>query len=181
MGAVASVQIANCVDRPVLCISFEIGDKLQVLLLTLPHFDHTVTTSRVKELRRLVCFQHVYVVVVGCQTAGHFREVGPSQVIQSQVFISGATDQCRPIVEESQRSDYIEVRRLQVLQSIERLQAEGVNVVIAASIKDMPACALEGEYVLGFLTLIQWIVIALSQVINQQPSRLIATFTRSEE
>ena len=66
-GSFTSIQLADRVDRLMLCITFHRGNHLQVsiVLLLLPHFDDTVFASREQELLRFICFEHVDAVAMG--------------------------------------------------------------------------------------------------------------------
>ncbi len=73
------------------------------------------------------------------------------------------------------------MRRLQILQCRESAQAERIDIVIAASIKDVSTRTLQRENVLILLTLMQWTVRALTQIIDQKPRRLISTLASCQQ
>ena len=50
-------------------------------LLLLPDLDYAVTAAGVQELLRFIRLQYIDVVVVGCENALSFREIGLSEVV----------------------------------------------------------------------------------------------------
>lgn len=73
------------------------------------------------------------------------------------------------------------MRWLQIGQSSEVVQTEGVHVVVATAVEDVRARALKREDVLGLLFLVHGAVIRLPQIVDQKSSRLAASLACSEE
>lgn len=51
------------------------------------------------------------------------------------------------------------MRRLELCQSGESAQTEGIYIVVAAAVEDVATRACQGEDVLGLLTLVQWAIL----------------------